>query len=154
MEDSRVRELIQESLGESGAVQSAIQSALASSLGEIGCVKMHVQAALAVFLTGPVKDAIQIVKSEFDFNVRADSEYPFRKVLRNATPAQLASAWRTLMVDPDHIQALGESMHESGVATILALSSTHPENQDLQRLKHFAALKNVPRTTWKKLCLP
>ena len=147
MEDSRVRELVKESLGEDGAVTQAIQAAIAASLGELGAVKVHVQAALSSLLAGPVKDAVDKAKSELEFNTRGDQEYPFRKILRDASATQFAAAWRTMMVDPDHIQSLCEGMHESGVATILALHATHPDNEDLQRLKQHAALKNAPPHT-------
>ena len=154
MEESRVRELIEESLGEAGAVKLAIQSALSSSIGELGAVKIHVQTALAACLDGPIQDAINKAKSEMALEDRADKEYPYRKILRAATPSLMSAAWRSLMVDPDHIQALSEGLHESGVATILALQATHPDNPDLLQLKQHAAMKNAPRVTWKSLCLP
>ena len=154
MEESRVLELIQESVGEGGAVAKAIQSAFKSSLGELGAVSGHVQNVLAACVAGPIQDAINKAKAEVALDDRADLEYPFRKVLRSATPAQISATWSSLMVDPDHMLALSEGMHESGVAAILALQAAHPENPDLLRLKQHAAMKNAPRQKWKKLCLP
>ena len=153
MEDARVKELIGEAAAANGAVTVAIQAAIVSSLGDTGAVQMHIQAALAAFLQGPVQEAIDKAKSEFDFDTRGDAEYPFRKILRGASAPQLEAAWQSMMVDPDHIQSLCEGINDNGLATILALQATHPDNPDL-RLKQHAALKNAPRQKWKKLCLP
>ena len=154
MDESRVKELIKEALDENGAVTAAISKAIASALGELGAVKVHVQGALDSFLAGPVKSAIEHAHFANDFDAKADAEYPFRKILRAASAADMSAAWQSLMVDPDHIQSLCDGIQETGLATILALHATHPNNVDLQRLKHHASLKNAPRAKWKSLCLP
>ena len=66
----------------------------------------------------------------------------------------MAAAWLAIMVDPDHIQSLADSMHEPDLGAIVALQVAHPNNPDLLRLKQHAALKNASCQSWKDLCLP
>jgi hypothetical protein len=68
------------------------------------------------------------------------------------SPSEFAKAWQSLVVDPDHLQALSDNM-DSSTPTILGLAAAHPNNRDLEALKLMTALKHAPKYSWKQLCL-
>ena len=86
------------------------------------------------------------------FNVQADAEYPWRSVLRKLSVPEWDAAWKGLVVDPDHVDALSAAMSDSAMATIMALHAAHPSDPDLTALKRFTAMKHAPKVSWKALC--
>ena len=86
MDENGVKEFIQESLGEQGAVSHAIQSAFTANLKILHSinaeVEAHVHAALRAFLAGPLDDTIE--KGQIRVSIRhtqGDKAFPFRKVV-------------------------------------------------------------------------
>ena len=121
VEETRVSEMITAALGESGAIQNAIQTAVASAIADNGLIKAHIDQALREHLSGPVTAAVQAAVSDSSYSTKADSSFPFRKVLQSMTSSQFSAAWRGMMVDPDHIQAMSDGMGDASMVSILAL---------------------------------
>ena len=146
MGEEQIKSIIAESLAEGGSILAAIKEQIKNALKEEGDIQQAIEAT--------VSSAVSEVRQELDRDASADIEFPFRKILRGMNCAEYVATWRSMMVDPDHIQSLSDGIADGSMVTILALQAAHPENSDLLALKRHAALRHAPKVTWKSLVLP
>ena len=113
----QVRAIIAECIQEGNQIHTAIKDQIKESLYGDGQIQCAIQ--------GQVCSATELVKEELDKDAVADTEFPFRKVLRSTSCAEYTAAGSSMMVDPDHIQSMSDGLNSDG-----SVGRTGPEYDD------------------------
>ena len=158
--EGRVREIINEVIAQQvqdgGVIHTAVANQIAASTAEQGAISIATGQLIASGVAPG--GAIHAAFSQ-EYTRSSNEHFPWRKVLGTLSPAQWKVAWDSIKVDPDQEAAVTQGMESGGSAGgamghLVALGAAYPENEELKALKRQAALKHLPRTSWKQLCLP
>ena len=144
---------IAESLQIGGSIANAVTRAVKAATDELFQDGHASQKSFQESISGTI-EKFGYAGRQHPLMLKLQPEFPFLRVLLDATPAQLDQGWKLLQTDRNYHESMAEMMLDPSHALAFSVFAQNPGNAELAAMKEQLQYKAAPKQRWKALILP